>query len=112
MIKGETVEVAYLQLGDKDKFGNQERSHSDWQEVENVVSYVSSTKDDIDDGEPHLDRRQATFLFPKSYHFQSLKDAQIRWEERVYKVMGDPHPFPMLMCPTQWNMEVKGVLYE
>lgn len=112
MIRGEMVEVAYLVLGDKDKFGNQEKSLTEWETVENVIAYVSTTDNAIEDGAPNLDRRQMSFLFPKTFPMHSLQGAHVRWEGKEYEVMGDPHPYPMLMCPTQWNMEVKAVLYE
>lgn len=99
-----TVVVARQVVGEPDPFGQPTTS---W--VEETVAGVLPTPgktSDLGVDRPDGVRVDMTFSFPRSYK-KSLKGCRITYNNRTYRVVGDPQPSLETITPGAWNLTVE-----
>jgi len=76
------------------------------EEVANVLVMPAT---DARQGEitPHRSETSMTFTFPKSYT-KALRECEIEYLEKRYRVLENPTPLPVELCPTEWNYTAEG----
>lgn len=102
---GETVEVETTVQAGKDSFGNA-IYESKFVPVENVLVAPSSTTNVIDTTRPNGANVVYQLYFPKGFDLP-LMNKKIKVRNEVFRVIGDPKPYPVENTPTPWFMEVE-----
>ena len=104
MIRGETVYVSLLALGDPDRLHNPTKTYSEPAAVDNVV-VAPSTGEELGDVRPDGMRSVYTLHFPRGYA-QRLRGAKVTVRGREYHVLGAPEPYTEGNVRGPWTMPV------
>lgn len=104
MIRGETVYVSLLTLGEYDRLGSQQRTYSEPAAVANVV-VVPSTTDDNSFERPDGITSAYTLHFPRGYS-ADLRGALVTVRGDTFRVIGDPQPYTEGNVRGPWTMPV------
>lgn len=105
MIRGETVTVSLLELGDDDRLGIKAHTHAEPVAVPNVV-VVPSTMDDAAYQRPDGVRIVYTLHFPRGYS-ADLRGALVTVRGDVCKVVGEPRSYTESNVRGPWTMPVQ-----
>ena len=104
LIAATSVEVIQRVAVGSDRYGAPIYEDST-ETVDNVVVHPGGTED-LAETRPEGIRIDMTFHFPKTYT-ESLRGARIRYQDREYRVIGDPQSYMEDNTPGEWNRTVE-----
>lgn len=104
-MRGETVVVAYPETVGVDDLGAEVREVREV-EVGNVLVCPGATSDLSDSARPDGVRVAYTLHFPKAFT-GSLRGCKVAVRGEWLNVVGDPKPYALESCPTDWCMPVE-----
>lgn len=80
---------------------------TDEETVENVLVIDGAQNNLTDSIRPDGIEVARTLYMPRLWSYHSLRGAQVKIDECVYAVIGDPKPAVTNMTPTDWNVTVE-----
>ena len=109
LLNGETVKVLrhVMTLNEVGDVVRDEQT----EEVVDGVLFAPTSSHDLAIDRPNGVRIDASFYFPKTYT-KSLKDCEIECRGHVFRVEGEPLPYPEQLTPTDFNREAGAVVVD
>lgn len=109
--KGRTITVRPVVFGDKDAYGNQERSYGEPVSVSDVLIAPADPVSEIEDGRPYGTSIAYSLYVPKGVDVP-FRGARIEIDGEEFDVLGDPRPYPAELTPGKRNLVVKVVRHD
>lgn len=109
--KGRSVKVRPVEFGEKDPYGNAERSFGDPVVIDDVLIAPGDPEGEIEDGRPDGAVVSFTLYVPKGCEV-SFRGARVEIAGESFDVVGDPRAWPEELVRGKRNLVVKVARHE